>query len=133
MPTEHANGIPIQVLMLGIEECIVEQLGGILREKRQSFRIAPFAGVSEVLMTTDARARQLVFCGAESKDTMDFLHSVQDFQGRLFVVAVTQRFDLKRWLDLLEAGATDYCLFPIDQEHIQWILNKVRQRTALNG
>jgi DNA-binding NtrC family response regulator len=130
MPTDTATTIPIQVLMLGVEECIVDQLGGILREKQQSFLTAPFADAFEVLRTAEPRTRQLVFCGAESKDTLGFLRSTRDFEGGLFVVAVTRAFDLKCWLDLLEAGAADYCLFPIDEEHIQWILSKVQQQTA---
>jgi DNA-binding NtrC family response regulator len=129
MPTDKAAIDPIKILMLGVEECIADQLGGILRERQQSFRTAPFADAFEVL-NSDTRTRQLVFCGAELEDTLTFLHSTRNFKGNLFVVAVTRAFDLKSWLDLLEAGAADYCLFPIDEEHIQWILRKVQHRTA---
>jgi len=127
MPMSKARTKPIQVVLFGIEECIADQLGGILRRENQTFRIAAFGDAIEVLQTTDGCAGQLVFCGAESRDVMSLLHSAKDSGHGPFVVAVTRNFDLKRWLDLLEAGADDYCLFPIDEEHIQWILNKIQQ------
>src|SRR5262249_6940985 len=74
----------------------------------------------EILSVASTGTRQLVFCGADLEDTLSFLNSIRNFQGNLFVVAVTRRFDLKSWLDLLEAGAADYCLFPVDEEQIQW-------------
>jgi DNA-binding NtrC family response regulator len=129
MPTDKSATNSIQILMLGVEECIADQLGGILRERQQSFRTASFADAFEVL-NSDTRTRQLVFCGAELEDTLSFLHSTRNFKGNLFVVAVTRAFDLKSWLDLLEAGAADYCLFPIDEEHIHWILNKASRHTT---
>ena len=130
MPTDKAKTMPIQVLMLGVEECIADQLGDILRRRQQSFRTVPFADAVEILGTANTRTRQLIFCGAESKDTLGFLRSAKGCEEGLLVVAVARTFDLKLWLDLLEAGAADYCLFPIDEEHIQWILGKAQQRTA---
>src|SRR5262245_54530045 len=107
--------------MLGLEKCIVDKFAGILRKRQQSFRSACLTNTFEILRAASTGTRQLIFCGADLEDTLSFLNSTRNFKGNLFVVAVTRRFDLKSWLDLLEAGAADYCLFPVDEEHIQRI------------
>src|SRR5262249_4245512 len=103
MPTNKAAINPFQILMVGLEKCIADQLGGILRKRQQSFRTARLTDASEILSAASTGTRQLVFCGAELEDTLGFLNSTRSFKGNLFVVAVTRRFDLKSWLDLLEA------------------------------
>jgi DNA-binding NtrC family response regulator len=130
MPRIKTKNRPTPVLLLGIEESISDQLGGILRKQKQPFRIAPFAQAAEILRKSDSQVHQLIFCGAESKEALGFLHSIKDREEGLSVVVVTRTFDLGHWLDLLEAGAADYCLVPLEEEHIQWILGKVRQTVS---
>jgi DNA-binding response OmpR family regulator len=121
-----AKKVPTQVLLVEIEKPIAAQLVDILRREEQPFRIAPLKELSAIRMTTGNLTRRLVFCGAQRQDTLDFLHSIEGQAHAPSVVVVTPTFDFKHWLDVLEAGATDYCAFPLEEAHIQWILNKAR-------
>lgn len=39
---------------------------------------------------------------------------IRDIRPRVFVLVVTTIPDTSKWLDALEAGADDYCAFPLD-------------------
>jgi len=126
----EVTGVPTQVLLAGIEEPIAGQLAGILRRKNQSFKIVSLIELIELQTGPVTPGCQLVFCGLEREDSLDFLHAMRSREQAPAVVVVTRTFDFKHWLDALEAGAADYCAFPFDEAHIQWILSKARQTSG---
>ena len=45
------------------------------------------------------------------------------------IVVVSRQPEVTRWLDSIEAGATDYCAAPFDLVQLQWIVeNSLRTR-----
>lgn len=40
------------------------------------------------------------------------------------IIAVSDRTDMKKWLDAIEAGASDYCATPFDAAHLSWLLTR---------
>jgi DNA-binding response OmpR family regulator len=123
----EAESVPTQVLLAGMEETIAGQLAGILRRKKQSFKIVSLTELAELQTEPGC---QLVFCGLEREDSLDFLRAMRDREQAPSVVVVTRSFDFKHWLDVLEAGASDYCPFPFEEAHIQWILSKAGQNSG---
>lgn len=38
------------------------------------------------------------------------------------IIAVSECTDMKKWLDAMEAGASDYCAAPFDTAHLEWLV-----------
>jgi DNA-binding response OmpR family regulator len=101
-----------RILLLGLEQTLVDELGRILRQLGQIVRIAPLG--SELQKSTDA---DVVFTSAP------LLQTALAARADLPVIVVSRTPEVRDWLDALEEGAADYCGAPFEPLQLRWILN----------
>lgn len=66
----------------------------------------------------------IVFCSPSA----DIVRQARAKYAGLPVVVVSESPDQRRWLDALEAGASDYCTAPFEPMHLRWLLDRHVQR-----
>ncbi len=79
----------------------------------------------------DYAGADAVFCSGDGPDYAMLLHGIRRQWPNLPVVVVTRLPDSDKWLDALEAGASDYCSAPFEPIQVRWILSAVLGRKAL--
>ena len=67
----------------------------------------------------------VVFCNGDGANYTLLLARMRCLWPDLPVVIVTRLPDSDKWLDALEAGASDYCSAPFERIQVRWILSAV--------
>jgi DNA-binding response OmpR family regulator len=68
---------------------------------------------------TDLLHADIVFVGGERERYLSLLRLLRAADSNLPVVVVSRTPETSEWLDVLEAGATDYCVPPFDLRQIR--------------
>jgi DNA-binding NtrC family response regulator len=111
-----------KVLFLGLEESLAKDLSSALPGYHASMSPASFENPDKCHATLQRNSADLVFCSARHHDLQVLLEAAQRFQPATPVVVVTRHPEVNDWLDVLEAGAADYCAAPFESQHLGWIL-----------
>ena len=67
----------------------------------------------------------VVFCSGDCAGYTLLLARIRRLWPGLPIVVVTLLPDSEKWLDALDAGASDYCSAPFDRIQVRWILSAV--------
>jgi len=114
-----------RVLLVGLEPANAGQISKALAECRCEVESRP-AGLSPLeLGDTD-----VVFAGGKPSQYLPLLQRVRAALPFLPFVVVTRLPETGEWIDALEAGATDYCSFPLSSSQLKWLLDSVLPRRA---
>lgn len=70
----------------------------------------------------------IVFAGDDPRQYMPLLRDVRQKRPALPFIVVTRFPDTSKWLDALEAGASDYCSAPFESRQIHWLMESVLPR-----
>ena len=112
-----------RVVLICVDPVAAEHIRGTLAlERHQIENRLDSVAVGELY---DA---DIVFAGGEPEQYMSVLQRVKAERPELPFVVVTRLPDTARWLDALEAGATDYCSIPIETRQIQWMMETALPR-----
>lgn len=111
------------VLMMGLEESIGQQIEKIATQANHSVRCSPMLRHLEKRPDAD-----LVFVSGDQKDYISTINSIRSYHNAPPVVVVTRLPETDDWLDALEAGAADYCSAPFEAVQIRWILDSALGR-----
>lgn len=71
----------------------------------------------QLLVVADSPA-QIIFCGTDTS----VVSKLRETKPEAPIVVVSRHAEVSRWLDSIEAGATDYCAAPFETAQVQWIV-----------
>ena len=113
-----------RILLTGLEAIHESALREGLR------RIGHHAETHPAPDLTHLAGADVVFAGGPPGQYLPLLHRLHArFPLRPFIV-VTRLPESEEWIDALEAGATDYCSFPLSVGQLNWILDSALPRCA---
>ena len=98
-----------RVVLIGIEPVAEESIRRTLALDRH-------------LIVGELSEADIVFAGGEPEQYLAVLARVRTARPTLPFVVVTRLPETAKWLDALEAGATDYCSVPVETRQIQWMM-----------
>ena len=71
----------------------------------------------------DWRRYDVVFCSPKLAEVCSILRASSGAPPKPAVIAASRIPEIKEWLDVLEAGANDYCAAPFERSQINSILH----------
>lgn len=95
---------------------VPSELGRVLADEGHSVTVRD----SDHLDSAD-----VVFCSGDCANYTLLLARIRCLWPSLPVVIVTRLPDSEKWLDALEAGASDYCSAPFERTQVRWIFSAV--------
>jgi DNA-binding response OmpR family regulator len=112
-----------KVLLTCMDESVAKDLTCVLAiEKHRIERRSLDSRVDDFL---DA---DIVFAGDDEKQYVPVLRGVRQKRPALPFIVVTKTPDTSKWLDALEAGASDYCSAPFESRQIHWLMESILPR-----
>ncbi len=110
-----------KVLVYGLDDRLANELRNVLAMLSLNLHAYLCYDLDQCLTHLDPTGSQVIFCSFENG--MQALLTAISVQGHdVPVIAVSRHADVHRWLDAMEAGASDYCAAPFEPVHLQWIL-----------
>ena len=106
-----------RVVLIGIEPVAAESIRRTLALERHE-------------IVVELAEADIVFAGGEPEQYLTLLGSVRAVRPDLPFVVVTRLPETAKWLDALEAGATDYCSVPVETRQIQWMMETAVPRQS---
>jgi len=107
---QQASTATDDILIYGLEPDLAEALERALER--------PFRRLLSI-EEAPQNAAGVVFCPANKRA----FESVRRTLPACRVIVVSRIPEVSDWLDLLEAGAADYCAAPFEKIHLRWILD----------
>ena len=77
---------------------------------------------TRVQNTRDLQADQPIFIWAENLGWLELLRGIRALYPHTVLVVVTRIPNSSKWLEALEAGASDYCALPLQRQQVQWLI-----------
>jgi DNA-binding NarL/FixJ family response regulator len=112
------------IVLSGLEVAAESDLRRLLNEQGHRVSADREAG----LATAD-----VLFCNADDPGHLTVVRRIRARHPNLRVVVVTGNPDSSKWLDALEAGASNYCSAPFETAQICWLLSAVLSHQAAAG
>jgi DNA-binding response OmpR family regulator len=106
-----------RVTLLGLPEDLERPLAQVLREEAHK--------VIRKLHLQDLRhgpKSDAVFVSGEDPGFRGTIRELRESEPSVPIIVVTRRPGTARWLDALDAGATDYCGAPFERVQVRWIM-----------
>ena len=87
--------------------------------------------VNRVESIAEIRPDMPVFVCGDVTGWIQEVIDIRNIRPRVFVVVVTRIPDTSKWLDALEAGADDYCAFPLDGHQMRLLFPAIDPQFAV--
>lgn len=68
-----------------------------------------------------------IFVSGDRAGWLETICQVRATHSRMFIVVATRLPDHEKWLDALDAGASDYCSMPLDAQQFMWLFRRDAQ------
>ena len=117
-----------RVTLLGLPDDLGNQLARVLLE--ESHQVSRKLYVYDLGRGSNSCA---VFISGDSPDYRLTLSLLRETHPDLPVIVVSRQLDAKRWLDALDAGATEYCGAPFERMQLRWIMGTVLSPSGRDG
>ncbi len=111
-----------KMLLLGLEEPLTSELAEALAGLDAAVVSEPSAAPADYLEAIDRTAADVVFCPAEPERYTALIESLRADRREVAVVVVSCHPEIDRWLDALDAGASDYCATPFEPRLLRSIV-----------
>ncbi len=119
------------IVLLGLADNLVSELARALSDQQLTVRSLPFPSPSRLSSLINGLDAGVVFCAAEPAQYARVLEAIDDRKLDIRLVVVSPQPEASEWLQVLEAGAWDYCAPPFDSTQVSWILESaLRSRCA---
>ena len=113
-----------RILLIGFDEATANQIDELIQQEKHVSDHGPMD-----LRTFDTAEADLVLACGDDRKCMDMLALSKTRFGSIPFVVVTRFPETARWLDALEAGATDYWAAPFERTQLRWLLDSALPRT----
>jgi DNA-binding response OmpR family regulator len=107
-----------KVILSGLDNPYAGQLAGLLASEGHEIRWEDRSFPVQELMKAD-----IVFVGGRRHEYLSVLRLLRRMDPVLPVVIVTPVPETTDWLEVLDAGATDYCVPPFDRTQIRSLIS----------
>jgi DNA-binding NtrC family response regulator len=116
-----------KVVLIGLEPAAAEDIRRTL-----GLQLHQIENRLDSIAAGELSEADIVFAGGEPEQYLSLLERVRAARPDLPFVVVTRLPETGKWLDALEAGATDYCSVPVETRQIQWMMETAfpRHRTC---
>jgi DNA-binding response OmpR family regulator len=114
-----------RVTLLGLPEDLERPLAQVLREEEHK--------VIRKLHLQDLRhgpRSDAIFISGEDPGFRTTIAEIRQAEPAVPVIVVTRRPGTTRWLDALDAGASDYCGAPFERIQVRWIMESAIRAEA---
>ena len=109
----------VRAVLLGLPDDLATDLGAVLREEAHHVSV-------QLLAPQVLRDRpDVAFISGDTPEFLENILHLRESDPHLPVVVVTRLPESSRWLDALEAGASDYCGAPFERRQVQWIIDSI--------
>ncbi len=115
-----------QILLAGLDREIASDFSGKLNQLGFPSQTAAFD-----LNTADAAAADVIFASGDDVRCLGLLNRVRSQAPSKPFIIVGRVAEEERWLEALEAGATDYCTSEISLDNLGWILTNALNLRAM--
>lgn len=106
-----------RVTFSGLDTKASAQLAQLLAsEGHEVHREAPAVALQDLLSS------DIIFMGGERDEYLALLRRLRAEDPNLPVVVIARVPETSEWLDVLDAGATDYCVPPFDMRQIRSLI-----------
>jgi len=110
-----------RVVLIGMADELAGPLIRVLRQEAHQ--------VNQVRSAHRAQSRfqpEIAFVSADRHGFEADITRLRQLAPDIPIVVVTREPELSRWLDGLEAGASDYWCAPFERVQVRWIMSSVR-------
>jgi DNA-binding NtrC family response regulator len=120
-----------KIVLFGLEDSLAAELARELAGQTQTVSSFPFLAASDCSALIDEAHADVVFCAAEPERYTPLLEVVKQKKPGLPIIVVSRCPETSQWLEVLEAGASDYCSPPFEPIQMRWILETALKSRTL--
>ena len=117
-----------KIFLIGLEQEAAGQICRALAVGNHKIEQLPQDVLVRELLDVD-----IVFAGGEPARYMSLLRHVREARPTLPFVVVTRIPDTNKWIDALEAGATDFFSEPIEARQLHWLVESACLGPRIGG
>jgi DNA-binding response OmpR family regulator len=116
------NTIEATVLFHGLEPELATDLREALAGFCEGIHQETLSGQAQARAALRTERATVVFCGVKPETVKDLRRS----NPHASIIAVSRLPETTDWLNVIEAGADDYCAAPFESHQLRWILDSTR-------
>ena len=113
------NTIEATVLFHGLDAELAMDLRDALAGFCEGVQAETLTGQTQSRDTLRADQATVVFCGIKPETVKD----LRRINPKASIIAVSRLPETSDWLNVIEAGADDYCAAPFESHQLRWILD----------
>src|SRR3954465_11316125 len=113
------NTIEATVLFHGLDSELAMDLRAALSGFCEGIQAEVLPGVAQSKATLRTDCATVVFCGTKTETVKD----LRRINPKASIIAVSRLPETTDWLNVIEAGADDYCAAPFESHQLRWILD----------
>jgi|SRR6185295_5192599 len=113
------NTIEATVLFHGLDSELALDLRHALSGFCEGIQAEALTGLAQARTTLRNDRNTIVFCGTKPETVKD----LRRINPNASIIAVSRLPETTDWLNVIEAGADDYCAAPFESHQLRWILD----------
>ncbi|MGI8992476.1 MAG: hypothetical protein ACR2I2_23200 [Bryobacteraceae bacterium] len=112
------------ILLIGFDRVTTDLIGLLIVRENHQFEVSPVDSAYLHLAGAD-----VILASGDDKDCLKLLATVRAHDSSTPFIVVNRLPETARWLEALEAGATDYWAAPFERVQLRWLLDSALMRT----
>ena len=117
----QSRDVSVNALLFGLNEELAGELSGSLRPFCSELNSVCGRADNLTIERLADSSVQVIFCNAET-GTVSRIHRVRP---DVPIIVVSREQETGKWLDSMEAGASDYCAAPFESFQLNWMLDRL--------
>lgn len=113
------NTIEATVLFHGLDADLAMDLRNALAGFCEGIQVEVLTGIGQARAALRGDRAMIVFCGTKPETVKD----LRRVNPNASIIAVSRLPETTDWLNVIEAGADDYCAAPFESHQLRWILD----------
>ncbi len=112
------------ILLIGFDRVTTEHLGRLVVQELHKFEVR-----SLDLANIPITGFDVILASGDDKNCLKLLAAFRAQNSNVPFIVVNRLPETARWLEALEAGATDYWAAPFERVQLRWLLDSALMRT----
>ncbi len=113
------NTIEATVLFHGLDSALAVDLREALAGFCEGIQTEVLSGIAQARTAVRSYRATVVFCGTKTETVKD----LRRLNPSASIISVSRLPETTDWLNVIEAGADDYCAAPFETHQLRWILD----------
>ncbi len=111
------------ILLVGFDRVTADQLGQLIVQDNHKFEVRSM-DLADIPLT----GSDVILASGDDKNCLKLLATLRAQLSRIPFIIVNRLPETTRWLEALEAGATDYWASPFERVQLRWLLDSALMR-----